>query len=239
MVAVGDNQFVRSRIPHQQKWRKLLTVLDLLLILLDVRIAYTEKGKPRSSKNVLRLVFYDPGIAKSLHKTGGARLVEIHVPSVSSSLVSTPIILFRIGCLETLVNKNFDIDTAVEFTAFSVCVAGQWMRAAVADGNKNAPHRDVLNLIEITRHSGGTFLAELLIRFDAQCNWRRIPRFRSNTRQVTSRVWQDRQVPVWLHPSGPLNRGQRRHHSPIRSCSHRSPRRVDRQLRAPPRPPVG
>ncbi len=36
MVAVGDNQFARSRVPHQQEGRKLLTMLDLLLILLDM-----------------------------------------------------------------------------------------------------------------------------------------------------------------------------------------------------------
>jgi hypothetical protein len=51
-------------------------VLDLLLILLDVRIAYTEKEKPRSSKNVLRLEFYDPGVAQSLHETASGRFVE-------------------------------------------------------------------------------------------------------------------------------------------------------------------
>jgi len=68
--------------------------------------------------------------------------------------------------LTTLVK---DIDPAVEFTAFSVSVAGQRMRAAIAYGNKNPPHWDVLNLIEVTRYSAGTLLAQLLIRFAVQC----------------------------------------------------------------------
>lgn len=55
MVAVGDNQFARSRVPHQQEWRKLLTVLDFLLILLDMRIAHTEQGMPGGAKDVLCL----------------------------------------------------------------------------------------------------------------------------------------------------------------------------------------
>src|SRR6266849_9570172 len=70
---------------------------------------------------------------------------------------------------KALVNQNLDIDPAVDFTAYSVSIAGHRMHAAVADRNKNAPHRDVLNLIEVTRNSGGTLLAQLLIRFAAQC----------------------------------------------------------------------
>src|SRR6266498_471909 len=66
------------------------------------------------------------------------------------------------------VSEHFDIDAAVELAPFGVSVAGQRMRSAVADGNKNAPHWEVLDLIEITRYSGGTLLAQLLIRFAAQ-----------------------------------------------------------------------
>src|SRR6267142_6911762 len=69
---------------------------------------------------------------------------------------------------KTLVNQNLDIDSAVDFTAYSVSVAGHRMSAAVADGNKNPPHWDVLNLIEVTRYGGGPLLAQLLIRFAAQ-----------------------------------------------------------------------
>src|SRR5712692_8536141 len=70
---------------------------------------------------------------------------------------------------KALVNQNFDIDPAVEFTALSVAIAGKPMGAAIADGHKNASHWDVLNLIEITGYSGSAFLAQLLIRFAAQC----------------------------------------------------------------------
>src|SRR5689334_3278750 len=68
-----------------------------------------------------------------------------------------------------LVDQNFDIDPAIEFAAFSVTIAGQWMCTAISDGNKNASHWDVLNLVEITCYGGGTLLAQLLIRFVAQC----------------------------------------------------------------------
>src|SRR6266699_2465528 len=70
---------------------------------------------------------------------------------------------------KALVNQNFDIDPAVEFTPYSVRIVGKPMGAAIADGHKNASHWDVLSLREITGYSGSAFLAQLLIRLAAQC----------------------------------------------------------------------
>src|SRR5712691_6082698 len=81
--------------------------------------------------------------------------------------------VFQVGQLQpffkALVDQDFDIDASVEFTAYDVRIVGKPMGTTIADGNKNPPHWDVLNLIEVTRYGGGTLLAQLLIRFAAQC----------------------------------------------------------------------
>ena len=81
----------------------------------------------------------------------------------------TPIVSRLQPFLKALANQNLDIDPPVEFTADSVRVVGKPMRAAITNGHKNASHWDVLNLIEITSYSRSAFLAQLLIRFAAQC----------------------------------------------------------------------
>src|SRR5882724_1844640 len=135
-----------------------------------------------SSKTIAAFVTSNMAIARSTTDV----LVECRRSSAWCSIISEDLdwcprrrILFCIArapvdgselqpFFKALVNQNFDIDPAIDFTAYSVSVAGHRMRAAIADGNENAPHWDVLNLIEVTRHSGGTLLAQLLIRFAAQ-----------------------------------------------------------------------